>query len=403
MTRIAIFSDIHAFRPDPNAARFRQGDPSWARTLPDRFERDRGPFQALERLIREQRLTADFVFSCGDMGDKADLEGIRYSWGWLETFRRRLGAGLVIGTTGNHDVDSRNQSGTGDPMHCTRVLQPPFPIDIDHIRDHYWNKHAVLYSEGDLEVLIVNSAAEHSTEELAQRGHLTEETLREIESCIANAKGGIRVALIHHHPYRHDAIDWTDASELDGGPELLRILEDSGDWLVLHGHRHYPSVTYASGGSQRPVILASGSFSAMLYPELQARVRNQFHIVNLEAPGSIAGTSGIAGTIQSWEYSPSAGWTPPVSQEGIPNGSGFGFRGDAHGAAEEVAEFVRSSVDTYVTFRDAIDEAPKFAYLTPRDRKLVLDALGAHGVSVSPSVNNYASSADDIFLKDVAQ
>lgn len=403
MIRIALFSDIHAFRPDPQADRFRQGDPSWARTLPDRFERDRGPFQALEQLIRERQLKADYVFSCGDMGDKADIEGIRHSWSWLETFRRRLDASLVIGTTGNHDVDSRNKSGTDDPMHCTRVLQPPFPIDVDGIRDQYWEKHAVLYSEGDLEVLIVNSAAEHANEDLAQRGHLTEETLREIESCVSKAKGKIRVALIHHHPYRHDAIDWTDSSELDGGPELLRILEDNGDWVVVHGHRHYPSLTYASGGLQRPVILASGSFAAMLYPELQARVRNQFHILELEAPGSVPDTSGVIGTVESWEYSPSAGWTAPVSQEGIPDGSGFGFRGNAQDAAKEVAGFVRASPETFVTLRDVIEALPKIRYLTPRDRKQILGALGGYGISVAPSVSNYASSADEIFFKDVGK
>ncbi|WP_081912874.1 metallophosphoesterase family protein [Mycolicibacterium neoaurum] len=401
MTRIAVLSDIHAFRPAAGRDRFLGGDPSWARTIPDRFEEERGPFQALGRTIEHENLKADLVFCCGDLGDKADTEGIRHSWSWLETIRRRLDAELVIATTGNHDVDSRNTSGRDDPMHCTRVLQPPFPIDVPATRSEYWDKNVALYSSGDVDVLIVNTSAEHSTEEMAQRGRLTEETLRVIQDCVDQAKSEKRIALVHHHPYRHDAIDWRDNSELEGGPEFLRILEDDGDWLVIHGHRHYPNLVYAAGGGRSPVILAAGSFSAMLYPELQSRVRNQFHLVNLEAPGNVPGTSGIIGSVRSWEYTPSTGWARPISQEGIPDGSGFGFRGAVDDVAERVAAYVKASPERYVVFEDVISANPELRYLIPRDRRQVIERLAAHGVSVSPTVNNYSVPSNEIFLKDV--
>lgn len=401
MTRIAVISDVHAFTPVPDRAPFQDGDPSWARTIPDQFEEDRGPFQALTRAIQEEELRADLVLCCGDMGDKADIDGVRFTWGWLETLRRRLGAELVIGTTGNHDVDSRNKSLRGDPMHCVRVLQPPFPIDVTDLRSSYWDRNVALYESGDVAVLIVNTAAEHETPELATRGRLTQQTLDTISETLKEVKASERIALVHHHPYRHDAIDWKDNSELEGGPELLRLLERDGDWLVLHGHRHYPNIAYAAGGGRAPVIMAAGSFAAMLYPELGARVRNQFHIVDVEAPGSVAGTTGMIGTIRSWEYSPANGWGRPNSQEGIPDGAGFGFRGAVADVVDTIVDFVRASDESYVTLGDVVVANPRLKYVLPRDRGQALALLADYGVSVYPTANSYSVLADELFLRSV--
>jgi len=401
MSRIALVSDVHAFTPTPDAARFRDGDPSWARTLPDQFEEDRGPFQALARTIKEDGLQADLVLCCGDMGDKADIDGVRFTWGWLETLRRRLGAEFVIGTTGNHDVDSRNVSGRNDPMHCVRALQPPFPMDDPAIRASYWERNVAVFETGDLAVLIINTAAEHSSAEMAMRGRLTEHTLDAIGRAVREVKASERIALVHHHPYRHDAIDWEDNSELEGGPELLRLLEDDGDWLVVHGHRHYPNIAYAAGGSRAPVIMAAGSFSAMLYPELGARVRNQFHIVDVQAPGSVVGTTGLIGSVRSWEYSPATGWARPNSQEGIPDGAGFGFRGSVSDVADTVANFVRASEDSFITLGDVIAAKPYLGFVLPRDRGQVFQQLEERGVHVYPTANNYSVLADEVFLKGV--
>jgi 3',5'-cyclic AMP phosphodiesterase CpdA len=401
MTRIAVFSDIHAFAPRPDGVGLQDGDPSWARTIPDQLEEDRGPFQALARTIENEALQADLLLCCGDMGDKADLDGVRFTWGWLETLRRRLRAELVIGTTGNHDVDSRNQSGRGDPMHCVRALQPPFPMDVPAPHSDYWERNVALVETGDTAVLVVNTAAEHSSPELAKRGRLTQQTLDTVRDTIADIKGSERIALVHHHPYRHDAIDWKDNSELEGGPELLRLLEDNGDWLVIHGHRHYPNIVYAAGGTRAPVILAAGSFAAILYPELGARVRNQFHIVDVQPPGSIAGTAGMIGSIRSWEYSPANGWARPISQEGIPDGAGFGYRGSVADVADTIERFVSASDDSFVTLGDVIVTNPSLRYVLPRDRGHVLEQLASRGVLVSPTANSYSVLADEVFLKGV--
>ncbi len=394
MTKIAIISDIHAFQPEAGALPFREMDPSWARTLPGATEESRGPFQSLEALIKREGLDADYVLCCGDMGNAADPQGILFAWGWLQTIRARLGADWLIGTTGNHDVDSRDIYKTGVPTMSTRALAPPFPTDDEDVRDAYWADNVALHDMGDLDVVVLNTSAGHNDPALAKRGLVDAATLIKLEETVARTTKEKRVLLAHHHPYRHDAIDMDDYSALDAGPEVLKILQSNGPWLVVHGHRHYPNLVYAAGGVQAPVILAAGSFSARLYPELATRVRNQFHLIELDDPGAVDGTSGAAGRVRSWEYSISGGWAQPKSDEGIPDRSGFGYRDDLENAADIV---VNASSDRFVQLEDVFDAHPSLRYMLPTDRRDMLALVGKTGLNVNPS-QHYSLLPSEIFL-----
>ncbi|WP_082465961.1 metallophosphoesterase family protein [Agreia sp. Leaf210] len=398
MTKLAIISDIHAFHPDAGAIPFGDRDPSWTRTLPGRAEESRGPFQSLEVLIREEQLQADYVLCAGDMGNGADHQGIVFAWSWLQNIRNRLTAKWLIGTTGNHDVDSRNLNKWSDPTLSTRTLQPPFPMDDPDVRRDYWKDNVALHSTPELDIVILNTAAGHDDEKLAKRGLVSPDTLEKLKELVSRANNPRKVLLAHHHPYRHDAIDIGDYSALDAGPEVLKILQDDGCWMVIHGHRHYPNLVYAAGGAQAPVIMAAGSFSARLYPELATRVRNQFHLVDLKDFDSVPGTSGQAGIIRSWEYSISAGWSQPKSDEGIPDQAGFGYRDDIAKASSLVEAYVKGSPERFLPLEDIFTTHPELRYMLPADRRGMLDSLSASGTIQISQSQHYSLHPSEIFL-----
>jgi hypothetical protein len=396
MTKLAIVSDVHAFQPDA-AATTRDADPSWVRTT-DGPDHPRAPFQALEHLIEDEELSAEYLLCCGDMGDKADSAGIAYTWGWLETIRRRLNA-TTIATTGNHDVDSYDQSRRHQPKVFIKALQPPYPIDNSKLQEEYWRRHVFTFSQPGVDIVVLDSCADHQTRAEAERGRVTDATLDELRQVVDHTAGPIKVLLLHHHPYRHDAIERSDYSELDGGPEVLRILENNADWLVIHGHRHYPAIAYAAGGARAPVIVASGSFGAFLYPELRTRVRNQFAILDVDGPGLVPGTSGITGFLRAWEFKFSTGWVRPQSDEGIPDLAGFGFRAGLDAALRIATDaLAKLSPENFLQFSDITRLHPELRYLLPSDRQRLLRQLATMGITISPATHYWLYDTE-IFLR----
>jgi len=398
--RIAILSDIHAFAAEPDAVPTpeSESDPSWVRTIPDKQDERRAPFQALQSLIAKDGLTADYVFCLGDMGDKADAAGIGYAWSWVDVLAKRLSAQRVLATTGNHDVDAYGITRPRLPTDVLRALQPPFPIDDAPLRDKYWDDHVTRLDEAGASFLILNSCAEHESREQAERGRLKPETLDLARDLMSSAPGPLKLLLLHHHPYAHDAIARSDYSAMEAGTELLAACEGAGDWLVVHGHRHYPTITYSGKTQQGPVILGAGSFSASLYRELQGRVRNQFIIMDVGEPGLIQGTSGVTGRISAWEYHWQVGWSEPSSSEGIPDQSGFGYRGSLAESLSRITQIVLAADGVPITWAEALLAVPEFAFMTPEFRQMVLSELDRDPRFVVRPRRHYAASPDEVTL-----
>src|SRR5450759_3743692 len=89
---------------------------------------------------------------------------------------------------------------------------------------------------------------------------------------------------------------------------LIDLLGDGnlGQWLIVHGHKHFPNIAYSAGAAQSPVVFSCGSFSARLSPELQTRARNQFYII--EIPLKKVKVLGLVGKILAWDWSAGKGW-----------------------------------------------------------------------------------------------
>jgi hypothetical protein len=354
--RIAVLSDVHAYS---TASKTRPSH------LPVNAPEDRPrqhPFVSLVNLIADEELSADVLLCCGDMGDKADPDGIRFTWRWVNTIAAALEPKYVVGTAGNHDVDSRGLYTPDDAMATLGALVPRFPIPLDDgLCDSYWARGFALIEDADYRVAVLNSSAHHGNEDEAKHGKVSEHLLAELEAALkASGPRPINVLACHHHPFRHGDIDQLDYSAMEGAPELLNLLGSGeyGHWLIVHGYKHHPRLRYASGTGAAPVILSAGSFSAELYLELQTRARNQFYVVELDAGAAGQLGLGLAGQVRAWDWVAAKGWDLAARRSGLPAHGGFGYRAAGDVIASDVADLVAVSQTGYMTWQEVTARHP---------------------------------------------
>jgi hypothetical protein len=140
---------------------------------------------------------------------------------------------------------------------------------------------------------------------------------------------------------------------------------DFGRWLVIHGHRHWPHITYAPGQSSSPVVFSAGSLSAILYDELQDKARNQFYIIELDlaAPGS------VRGRFRAWDWISDSGFQAAREESGLPASGGFGVRMGGDELAERIADIVTESGAPFIAWSELQQRIPGMEFVAPRDLK----------------------------------
>jgi hypothetical protein len=233
----------------------------------------------------------------------------------------------------------------------------------------FWSNHFALIHEGPLVLLVLNSSAAHTNIEDAKRGGIDETTLERLSRSLeefdkVSGHDLLRVALCHHHPHQHSGIGLADTELMLYGDRLLSLLELHHFGLIIHGHKHHPSLESAAGGASPPIVFAAGSFSANissdLSTDLATKARNLFHIIDL-----VRRNDSLCGTIQSWQFHFMGGWTPAhESAADFPPRSGFGFRG----SQEQLARRILENIKEYGTSWDELASVvAEINYLTPRD------------------------------------
>ena len=106
---------------------------------------------------------------------------------------------------------------------------------------------------------------------------------------------------------------------MTNGSLLLELLGSGefGRWLVVHGHKHHPKLTYASGGAASAVIFSAGSLSVDIQHELQGHSRNQFYLIDL--PLNEIAKGRFVGRIEAWDWTNGRGWIPAGPSSGLPS------------------------------------------------------------------------------------
>jgi predicted phosphodiesterase len=359
LLRIAVASDLHAFS-DPGAT-----IPSHLDIKRPKSQLGKHPISGLVSLISEHNLKADVLLCPGDLGDKASTEGIEFAWRAIHDIGTALQAKLVVGTAGNHDLDSRHLK-TYDSVEFLKRLDPRFPISIDALNRDFWARHFAVVDESDYRILILNSSAYHGgAPDEIKHGRVADDSLDAIEETLESLDvKPINILLCHHHPQEHVEIESVDYQVMKGGQRLLHLLGSGtfGRWLVVHGHMHHPKIEYAQGAGDSPAILSAGSLCAVIYSTLQTLARNEFHIVSFSLD-DIA-KYGFVGRVESWDWAFGDGWAPSRPGSGLPHVCGFGFRTDLEAFAREVAVLVPAD---YMAWEDLRRLKPRIDFLIPQD------------------------------------
>ena len=381
--RIAIVSDIHVF----NGASAKADGPSFIGTADPEDAPERHPFTGLRHLIEHEEIRADLLICPGDLADKADPSALNYAWKKLNDLKAQLNAEHLLATSGNHDVDSRNMHGDHDPKGSLQSLRPMFPAGEENLCDRYWSRNFAVFLRGEMRVVLLNSSAFHGYGRDAdpefKHGRVSSHTISALRRALEGSEWRINILVCHHHPAPYNPVGEEDYSEMLGGDQLLELLNsgDFGSWILIHGHKHYPRLAYASGGASSPVIFSAGSFSAVLYQKVQSRAGNQFYIIEIPIDDLDDLELDLAGTLTAWDWITMVGWQPAGPSSGLPHRSGFGWREGTRAIATAIAAKSTGGVQTG---NELLAHLPKLRFLRPQDLVQVVRRLDtAHGIKVT--------------------
>lgn len=334
--KLAIASDLHAHSNHAVS-------PSHLNTSAPEAEANQHPITGLVTLIEKEHLTATALLCPGDLGHQADQQGIRYSWNALRLLSASLGAEFYTATAGNHDIDSRYQGNDHAPEHILKGLKPTFPLGDDRFDDRYWARAYVIKDTDSFRLVLLNSSAYHgNTPAEKNHGRIDKQTLEDLNKDLTvRGRREINILLCHHHPHQHSELGLGEDDVMKQGQLLLDLLGSGqhGRWLVIHGHKHHPKISYAAGGGASAIVFAAGSLCSTLYPELQTVARNQFYLVEID-PNDCA--HGLVGRIQAWDWASGIGWIRGGDTSGLPAHFGFGLRADPSLVAKQVADIVNA-------------------------------------------------------------
>jgi hypothetical protein len=373
--QIAIASDLHAHSVDTES-------PSYLDVRQPASLTNQNPVEGLKRLISEEKLKADLLLSPGDLGHQASAVGIQYSWKELHALGALLQAKVVTATAGNHDIDSRYQGDDHAPEHILKGLLPQFPFSDDVLTDRYWSRAYVILDQEEYRLVLLNSSAYHgNTSTEKNHGRIDKQTLSDLERELKlRGKKKVNILLCHHHPQQHSELDLGEQDYMRHGQLLLNLLGSGrfGDWIVIHGHKHHPKISYASGGASAPVVFSAGSLASKLFLPSQSVSRNQFYMMSIEPDQNK--DLGIAGTVRAWDWAHGTGWIPAGEDSGLPALFGFGARATAGAIASQTLPIVKAGP---LAWGNLVGQLPILRYVLPSDMLLLEEQLGEHGVKIT--------------------
>ncbi len=386
--RIALLSDLHAHSLPVGSPKA----PSYLSIHAPLDQPLSNPIAGLQGLIKDKGLKADMLLCAGDMGDKADSAALAFVWDKIQYLGESLGANSIFATAGNHDMDSRYTKDF-DAKGTLLSLRPHFPGLVESECNKFWARNYAIVEGGDWRLVLLNSAAyhgarapegdEHAGGEEYERGRVSPRTLSALGAELSNLpKVAANILLTHHHPVRNSDVPQSiDYSEMVDGDRLINLLSgaDVGDWLVVHGHKHFPKIWYAGTDTgSGPVIFSAGSFSVRLYSEVASIARNQFYILEIPLDLIREKKVGLLGQVEAWDWITAQGWVPAQSGSGIPHAAGFGWRENSDKVASDISNIYTAADQPVMAWRQLEQELPLIRFLSPGAMSQVIQRLGSN-------------------------
>jgi len=191
-------------------------------------------------------------------------------------------------------------------------------------------------------------------------------------------KSKINIFLCHHHPMFHIQEGHGQYDFMSNGQTLLDMLSRTGDWLVIHGHKHEARISYsASIGSRAPTVFAAGTLSA--HTDSVDGFRNQFYLLDLDYQKKP--TRKLKGTLNVWNWNKGFSWVKAEGfRDGLFSGIGFGEKG-----IQEIAQNIKSFMEDeiFCDWSELQKQFPQIKYITPSDiRYLQSDLNDEHDIEL---------------------
>jgi Calcineurin-like phosphoesterase len=316
--KILVISDLHAIASsderDDSHLYFEKDDSEWG--------------NALISYIKDLDTEIDVLVCAGDIANKACKQSFSNGWSFVNKLKEELNIPELLCVPGNHDHQSRN----GDdfsPKHQIQFCKPIFPLTCNNKNTHFWAWNWVHVESTSFNSILVNSSAYHGYQDELKHGRVALEVSDQISDFLMSPEINekpFNIMLCHHHPEKMEHVDHDyDGEAMEGGPYLLKQIEDAdvGPWFVIHGHKHFASISYAKSASSSPsTILSAGSVSAKLYPDVQERTSNQFYLVNIDINETVD-LGRLIGKFNTYEWTIKRGWGHSRSNN-LPASGGFG-------------------------------------------------------------------------------
>lgn len=342
--------------------------------------------------LRNLKTSVDIIVCPGDVAHKAEKKTFQLGWTFLNRIKSLFPNAMLVVVPGNHDYESRSDSSI-DPKTTMQFADPQFPLENFELTTHFWAWNWVPMSGKDFNAILLNTSAYHGLKnETVDHGRVLPEIQRQILDFVASSRfeqKPINYLICHHHPVNLPGVAGRpDFQMINGGQELIdsiTSMSGKGAWMIIHGHRHFPAVTYAqSRTSETPVVFSAGTVAAKLTGELLNLTRNQFYLLEIDLEQT-AQTGVPVGVFESHEYAFRLGWATSTSMH-LPRTGGFGSRT----TPTELANAIRNLIGD----RRLVDEATReeiekrIKHHTPLDLAKVQGILAADSVVVELDGNS---------------
>jgi len=356
-------------------------------------------WQNLIDKVNADSITADILICPGDITTHAEGSALRFAWKKLNELAKALNCSLLATATGNHDINSRGPELKNiirdlDKDHSLveniKQLSPAYPLvnigkpqtDEDHMnRIHYFGSDFLFSEKADYNLVLLNSCANHTGDPTTyERGFISKSTQEWLELALKNnfdlhnKKLGILVC--HHHPIQHADHGTGTYDFMNGGAELLQMLNKYGNWIVIHGHKHHGKLSYLSDGSKKTVVFAAGTLSCHK-ENLGHDFTNQFYVIDVD-PSKTRGTPQGIFNVYSWQGNH---WSlSKRKDDGIFTGVGFGDIGCLEQLAEDISKIVTPLTGS--SWSDIISKFPQLNHCVPKDLEHLENNLLVYGIDL---------------------
>lgn len=142
---------------------------------------NQNPIESLLNLIGSEKISAEALLVPGDLTNRHNQAGIGAAWDYSSRVQKALKAKHLIGTVGNHDVDSYSAPPSPDIFSLAKNFRTNFPYLNKKTCTDFWGKGFCFVETAHFNILVLNSVALHSNPDEAKRGAIVDSGLESLD------------------------------------------------------------------------------------------------------------------------------------------------------------------------------------------------------------------------------